>query len=108
MENGQNPGADQGFFLGGGTLVSYSTSTPINNIVFFFLLQNTSCIRKPHVISGRGGGGGGAHPLHPPPRSAPESKFPFAGLYQLLNGFSFGTDDNQLKVQFVVLYTVCK
>ena len=58
-------GADPGFFLGGGALVSCSTSTPINHIVFF--LQNTSCIRKPQVISG----GGGAHPLHPPPRSAP-------------------------------------
>ena len=58
-------GADPGFFLGGGALVSYSTSTPINHIAFF--LQNTSCIRKPQVILG----GGGAHPLHPPPRSAP-------------------------------------
>ena len=57
--------ADPGFFLGGGALVSCSTSTPINHIVFIFL-QNTSCIRKPQVISG-----GGAHPLHPPPRSAP-------------------------------------
>ena len=37
-------------FLEGGALVSCSTSTPINHIVFF--LQNTSCIRKPHVISG--------------------------------------------------------
>ena len=51
-----------------------STSTPINHIVFFFV-QNTSCIRKPQVISG--GGGGGAppppppHPLLPPSRSAP-------------------------------------
>ena len=34
-----------GFFLGGDALVSCSTSTPINHIVFF--LQNTSCIRKP-------------------------------------------------------------
>ena len=59
-------GADPGFFLGGGGLVSCSTSTPINHIVFF--LENTSCIRKPQVISGKGGG---AHPLHPPPRSAP-------------------------------------
>ena len=63
---GFRAGADPGFFLGGGALVSCSTSTPINHIVFFFFLQNTSCIRKPHVISG-----GGAHPLHPPPRSAP-------------------------------------
>ena len=29
------PGADPGFFLGGGALVSCSTSTPINYIVFF-------------------------------------------------------------------------
>ena len=45
-------GADPGFFLGGGALVSCSTSTPINHIVFFiyFFLQNTSCIRQPQVI----------------------------------------------------------
>ena len=61
-------GADPRFFLGGGALVSCCTSTPTNHIVFF--LQNTSCIRKPQVISG-GEGGGGAHPLHPPPKSAP-------------------------------------
>ena len=61
-------GADPGFFLGGGAVVSFSTPTPINHIVFFFFWQNTSCIRKPQVISG---GGGGAHPPHPPPRSAP-------------------------------------
>ena len=62
-----NPhGRIQDFFLGGGALVSCSTSTPINHIVFFS--QNTSCIRKPRVISG----GMGAHPLHPPPRSAPD------------------------------------
>ena len=61
----QTSGANPGFFSGGGALVSCSTSTPINHIVFF--LQNTSCIRKPQVISG-----GGAHPLHPLPRSAPE------------------------------------
>ena len=29
-------GVDPGFFLGGGALVSCSTSTPINHIVFFF------------------------------------------------------------------------
>ena len=29
-------GANPGFFLGGGALVSWSTSTPINHIVFFF------------------------------------------------------------------------
>jgi len=29
------PGADPGFFLGGGALVSYSTSTPVNHKVFF-------------------------------------------------------------------------
>ena len=39
-------GADPEFFLGGGALVSCSTSTPINHIVFL----NTSCMRKPQVI----------------------------------------------------------
>ena len=53
--------ADPGFFLGGGVLVSCSTSTPINHMVFF--LQNTSCIRKPQVISG----GGGCAPPAPSP-----------------------------------------
>ena len=47
-------GADPRFFLGGGALVSFSTSTLINHIVFFFS-QNTSCIGKPQVISGRWG-----------------------------------------------------
>ena len=48
----------QDFFLGGGALVSCSTSTPVNQIVFFF--QNTSCIRKLQVISGGGGVGAAA------------------------------------------------
>ena len=56
------------FFLGGGALGSCSTSTPVNHIIFF--LQNTSCIRKPQVITG-GGGGVGVRtpctlPLDPP------------------------------------------
>ena len=42
-------GADPGFFSGGGALVSCSTSTIINHIVFF-----TTCIRKPQVIPGGG------------------------------------------------------
>ena len=62
------PGADPGFFLGGGALASCSTSKPINHIVFFFcrilvVLENRRSSQR--------GGGGGAHPLHPPPRSAP-------------------------------------
>ena len=61
-------GADPGFLLGGGALVSCSTSAPINHILFF--LQNTSCIRKPQVISWGGGGGGVGTPctlpLDPP------------------------------------------
>ena len=37
---GGSTGADPGFFLGGGgTLVSCSTSTPINHIYFFFLAE---------------------------------------------------------------------
>ena len=46
-------------------LVSCSTSTPINHIVFVFL-QNTSCIRKPQVISGEGGRTPCTLPLDPP------------------------------------------
>ena len=57
-------GADPGFFLGGGALVSCSTSTPINHSFF---------CRIPVVLENRRSsqGEGGAHPLHPPPRSAP-------------------------------------
>ena len=48
-------GADPGFFLGGSALISCSTSTPINHIVFFFC-------RIPVVLenhrSSRGRGGG--------------------------------------------------
>ena len=54
-------GADPGFFLGGGALVSCATSTPINHIVFF--------CRKPQVISG---GEEGCAPPAPPPTSAPD------------------------------------
>ena len=32
-------GADPGFFLGGGALVSCSTSTPINHLVLFFFCR---------------------------------------------------------------------
>ena len=42
-----------------------------------FFWQNTSCIRKPQVILG----GGGAHPLHPPPRSAPETRLLKPGFH---------------------------
>ena len=60
-----NAGADPGFFFGGGALVSCSSSTPINHIVIFFG-------RIPVVLEKcRSSQGGGAHPLHPPPRSAP-------------------------------------
>ena len=57
-------GADPGFFLGGGALVSCSTSTPIHHIVFF--------CRIPVVLKNRrlSGGGGGSTPctlpLDPP------------------------------------------
>ena len=62
-------GADPEFFLGGGALVSCSTSTPINHIVFFFFFY----CRIPIVLENRRSsqGRGGAHPLHPPPGSAP-------------------------------------
>ena len=61
-------GADPGFFLGGGALVSCSTSTPINHIVFLFFFAEYQLYQK---TAGHLRGRGGAHPLHPPPRSAP-------------------------------------
>ena len=45
-------------------MLYFNTNKP--HSFFFIFLQNTSCIRKPQVISR-----GGAHPLHPTPRSAP-------------------------------------
>ena len=68
-EDARRAGADPGFFLGGGALVSCSTSTPLNHRVFFLFYF----YRIPVVLeSRRSSQGGGAHPLHPPPRSAPE------------------------------------
>ena len=57
-------GGSRIFFLGGGALVSFSSSTPINHIVFFFW-KITSCIRKPLVISGE------CAPLAPSPQIRP-------------------------------------
>ena len=61
---GGHPGADPGFSLGGGALVSFSTSTPINHIVF---LQNKTAghlreggVRTPCTL-----------PLDPPLSSEP-------------------------------------
>ena len=57
-------GGSRIFFRSRGALVSCSTSTPIDHIVFF--LQNTSCIRKPQVISGGGVRTPCTLPLNPP------------------------------------------
>ena len=51
-------------FLGGGALVSCSTSTPINHIVFFF--AEYQLFRKPQVISGGGVRTPCTLPLDPP------------------------------------------
>ena len=66
---GHIAGADPGFFLGGGALFSCSTSTPINHIVFFCRIPVVSENRRSSQPGGRA-----AHPLHPPPRSAPASE----------------------------------
>ena len=70
-------------FLGGGALVSCSTSTPINHIVFFFFC------RIPVVLDNRrssqGGGGRGAHPLHPPLKKDINYSFPNLSL-SVVNG----------------------
>ena len=58
-----NSGADPGFFLGGGALISCSTSTPINHRVFFYR-------RIPVVLENRRsskGGGEGCTPPAPSP-----------------------------------------
>ena len=79
-------GRIQDFFLGGGALVSCSTSTPINHKVFF--------CRIPVVLEKRrtSRGGGGAHSLHPPPRSAPDvvmqnssKDYPFGQRFKLVH-----------------------
>ena len=61
-------GGSRMFFRRGCTrlLLYFNTNKPHS-----FFSQNTSCIRKPQVISGEEGS---AHPLHPPPRSAPAIK----------------------------------
>ena len=67
----EDRGGSRIFFRRGCTrlLLYFNTNKPHR-----FFLQNTSCIRKPQVISG----GGGAHPLHPPPRSAPGRANPYS------------------------------
>ena len=57
-------------FLGGCALVSCSTSTPINHIVFFFA-EYQVVLENRRSSQGCGGGDGVRTPLHPPPRSAP-------------------------------------
>ena len=52
-------GADPGFFLGGGAPVR-------NGVTDIFFLQNTTCIRKPEVISGWGVRTPCTLPLDPP------------------------------------------
>ena len=71
-------GADQGFFVEWGAVVSCSTSTPINHIVFFCIIPVVSENRR---SSQEGGWGGGAHPLHPsqdPPLSRPQTPTPLS------------------------------
>ena len=48
-------GADPGFFLGGGAPLRNGVTDWLSDETTFFFLQNTSCIRKPQVISGGGG-----------------------------------------------------
>ena len=74
-------GGSRMFFRRGYTrlLLYFNTNKPHS-----FFLQNTSCIRKPQVISG----GEGAHPVHPPPRSAPVATKEFlTSLFVLIAAF---------------------
>ena len=81
-------GADPGFFLGGGALVSCSTSTPINHIFFFGWIP----VVLENCRSSQGGGGVRTpctHPLDPPlremfhPAVVPQSHFIFVECYEL-------------------------
>ena len=56
-------GADPGFFLGGGAPLRNDV---IDSEVKIIKVNTYKRRRKLHLR-----GGGGAHPLHPPPRSAP-------------------------------------
>ena len=60
--NAQLTGADPGFFLGGGALVSCSSSTAINHIVFLFRIPVELEKRR----SSQGEGGGCAPPAPSP------------------------------------------
>ena len=60
-------GRIQDFFLGGGALVSCSTSTPINHIVFFCRIPVVLQNRR----SSQGGGGGGVRSPCTLPQNAP-------------------------------------
>ena len=85
-------GRIQNFFLGGGALVSCSTSTPITHIVFFFaeyqLYQNTAG----HLMWE------GVHPLHPPPRSAPDMCHVM--LYNMCHVMLYN-------IKYLMLYNIC-
>ena len=113
LHNHLGSGADPGFFLGGGALVSCSTSTPINHIVFF--LQNTSCIRKPQVISG-GGGGGPPRPPPPPPRTPctlpldpPLRVDQIWKTFAIINTFRFeGENHYEYEIRFKVFSRIVK
>ena len=63
-------GADPGFFSGVGALVSCSTSTPINHIVFVFFCRIPVVLENGRSSQG-GGGGGGPPPAPPPPPPPP-------------------------------------
>ena len=77
-------GADLGFILGGGALVSCCTSTLVNHIVFFF--GRIPVVLENQVISGWAGDG---HPLHPPPWSVPEKVYG-RGIFSVKNGIYKG------------------
>ena len=62
-------GGSRIFFRRGCTRLLLYFKTPINHIVFFF--AEYQLYKKTAGHPKGGGGGEGAHPLHPPPRSAP-------------------------------------
>ena len=61
-------------FFGEGALVSLSTSTPINHIVFLFFFFAEYQLYQWLENRRSSPGGGGAHPQHPPPTNAPDKQ----------------------------------
>ena len=81
-------GADPGVFLGGGALVSCSTSTPINYIVFLFLCRISVVLENRRSSQGGGVRTPCTLPLDPPLRNNAATCFLWYCIGGVLPGVS--------------------